>query len=93
MGGGTRRGLAAMLGCAALAAATQPNVLVVVLDDLGFGDVGYNNPEMASATPTIDRLAAAGVKLDKQQNVAKPSGLSGPNFSKAFAKPNCAVVL
>lgn len=54
-----------MLGCAALAAATQPNVLVVVLDDLGFGDVGYNNPEMASATPTIDRLAAAGVKLDQ----------------------------
>ena len=56
---------AVLLGVAALALASQPNVLVVLLDDLGYGDIGYNNPEMAMATPTLDRLANAGVRLEQ----------------------------
>ena len=56
---------AVLHSAAGLALASQPNLLVVVLDDLGYGDIGYNNPEMAMATPTIDRLANAGVRLDQ----------------------------
>lgn len=41
-------------------------VLVTIIDDLGFGDVGYNNPnEMNNATPTLNRLCAQGVNLQK----------------------------
>ena len=41
----------------------QPNVVLFVADDLGWGDVGYNGSEIR--TPHIDRLAAEGVKLDR----------------------------
>ena len=36
--------------------AAQPNVIVIVADDLGFGDVGYNGSDIQ--TPNLDRLAA-----------------------------------
>ncbi len=38
-----------------------PNVLVIVLDDVGFGQLGCYGSDIA--TPTIDRLAAEGVRL------------------------------
>lgn len=39
-------------------------IVLTVIDDLGFGDVGYNNPdEMRAATPTMNRLSQEGVKL------------------------------
>jgi len=39
-----------------------PNVLFILADDLGYGDLGsYGNAEIA--TPNLDRLAAEGVKL------------------------------
>ena len=43
--------------------ATQPNIIIVLTDDLGWKDVGYNDSEVQ--TPTIDRLAASGVKLKR----------------------------
>ncbi len=42
--------------------ATPPNVILIVTDDMGWGDVGYHNPEIN--TPTIDRLASEGLELD-----------------------------
>lgn len=41
----------------------KPNILIMVADDLGFGDVGFNGGTTAS-TPNLDRLAADGVKLN-----------------------------
>ena len=60
-----RIALAAMLGLAAWTAAGQerPNILLIMADDLGWGDVGYNGAEIR--TPTIDRLAAEGIRLDR----------------------------
>ena len=57
--------LAAALGLAAWTATGQerPNILLIMADDLGWGDVGYNGAEIS--TPTIDRLAAEGVRLDR----------------------------
>ena len=40
----------------------RPNVLVILTDDQGWGDIGYNNPE-AVHTPHLDRLAAGGARL------------------------------
>jgi arylsulfatase A-like enzyme len=45
------------------AASARPNVVLIVSDDHGFGDVGWRNP--AVETPHLDRLAAEGVRLDR----------------------------
>lgn len=40
----------------------RPNIVVILCDDLGYGDVGLFNPERGKiATPHIDRLAAEGM--------------------------------
>lgn len=42
----------------------KPNVVVILADDLGFGDVRCNNPERGKiATPRIDRLASEGMRF------------------------------
>lgn len=41
--------------------AEQPNIVLLVADDMGWKDVGYNGSEIN--TPTLDRLAANGVEL------------------------------
>ena len=41
---------------------SRPNVLMFIMDDLGYGDIGsYGAPD--AKTPNIDRLAREGVKL------------------------------
>jgi arylsulfatase A len=39
------------------------NIVFILCDDLGYGDVKCNNPEGKIATPSIDRLAAAGMRF------------------------------
>ncbi|MBL9091281.1 MAG: sulfatase-like hydrolase/transferase, partial [Planctomycetaceae bacterium] len=41
--------------------AKNPNIIVVLCDDLGFGDLRCLNPEGKIATPNFDRLASEGV--------------------------------
>lgn len=41
----------------------QPNFLVIVSDNQGWNDIGYNGSEIR--TPHLDRLAAEGVQLDQ----------------------------
>lgn len=43
-------------------ATSKPNLLVIVADDLGYADVGFNGGKTI-ATPNLDRLAATGVRL------------------------------
>jgi arylsulfatase A len=52
-----------LLGAAALTAAERkPNLIVVMADDLGYGDVSaYGNTSFQ--TPNIDRLAAEGIRF------------------------------
>lgn len=65
----------AMLAIGALAAATadrtsaaarpgpKPNIVVILCDDLGYGDVKCNNPQGKIDTRHMDRLAAAGMRF------------------------------
>lgn len=41
----------------------RPNIVVIMTDDHGWGDTGYNG-NLEVKTPNIDRLAAAGVRFD-----------------------------
>jgi arylsulfatase A len=47
-----------------LHAATSPNIVVILADDLGYGDVQCNNRDRGKIpTPNIDRLASEGMRF------------------------------
>jgi arylsulfatase B len=45
-------------------AEARPNVVIFLADDLGWADVGFHGEEVIE-TPSLDRLAAEGVQLDR----------------------------
>ena len=55
--------------CAVLAlaacslAAETPNIVLILADDLGYGDVSAYNPGSKAPTPNIDRLANEGIRF------------------------------
>ena len=44
-------------------AATHPNILVILVDDMGYGDPHCFNPKSKIPTPNIDSLASAGMRF------------------------------
>ena len=56
--------LAALTGKNVLSQAAFPNVILMMADDLGWGDVAYNgHPDIL--TPNLDSMAAAGIRFDR----------------------------
>ena len=53
-----------LCGVSSLAAESAPNIILIVADDLGWGDVGFNGRTEWS-TPNLDRLARQGVVLKR----------------------------
>lgn len=50
--------------CIAMPAmAEKPNFLFILVDDLGYMDIGANNPNCFYETPNIDRLATEGMRF------------------------------
>ncbi len=45
------------------AATNQPNILFILADDLGYGDIGCYNPEAKAPTPHLDALARQGMRF------------------------------
>ncbi|MEM9185106.1 MAG: sulfatase-like hydrolase/transferase [Planctomycetota bacterium] len=56
------------------AAAQQPNVILIMIDDAGYGDVAYQGAEFA--TPNIDSIAANGVRFSNAHVSAPQCGPS-----------------
>ncbi len=50
-----------LLASSAFAAAVKPNIVYILCDDLGYGDVRCLNPQGKIATPNMDRLGTAGM--------------------------------
>ena len=44
-------------------AVTKPNILFIVIDDLGWNDTSYKGSDIQ--TPTIDRFAKEGIRLQQ----------------------------
>lgn len=41
----------------------SPNIVLILADDLGYGDPGCNNPESKIPMPNVDRIAARGIRF------------------------------
>lgn len=61
----------ALISCAAARAAPaeKPNIIVILVDDMGFSDVGCYGGEIP--TPNIDRLAAGGLRFTQFYNTGR----------------------
>src|SRR5437870_5794028 len=63
--------LGCLVGLSPAGAAERPNIVVVLVDDLGFSDIGCYGGEVP--TPNLDRLAAQGVRFTQGYNAARCS--------------------
>lgn len=54
---------------APMQAAERPNIVVIIADDMGYGDIGCYGSEIP--TPTLDRLAKGGVRFTQFYNTAR----------------------
>ncbi|MCP5537875.1 MAG: arylsulfatase [Akkermansiaceae bacterium] len=61
---------------AATAMAEKPNIVLILTDDLGYGDVTHLNPESKVQTPHMDALANQGVYFTDAHS---PSALCSPS--------------
>ena len=88
--------LAASCGAATEAAARKPNIIFILADDLGYGDIGAFGQKLIR-TPNLDRLAAEGLRFTQHysgNNVCAPSRcvlMTGKHPGHAFIRDNRAM--
>ena len=78
-----------------VADASRPNVLLILADDLGYGDVGCFNAESKVPTPRLDRLAREGMRFTDAHSpatVCTPTRYSLLTGQMAFRVPRGATV-
>ncbi|MEM1224193.1 MAG: arylsulfatase [Planctomycetota bacterium] len=83
--------LCSTLRLALAAEPAPPNIVLVLADDLGFGDVGCYNPASKIPTPNIDHLAMSGMRFTDAHSpctVCTPTRYSLLTGQMAFRVPN-----
>ena len=66
------------------ATATPPNIVIILTDDLGYGDPGCYNPDSKIPTPNIDRLATEGMRFtDAHAPATRRWSISSSRSSRA----------
>ncbi len=73
----------------------KPNIVFVLADDLGFGDVGCYNSESRIPTPNLDRLATQGMRFTDAHSpctVCTPTRYSLMTGQMAFRVPRGGTV-
>ena len=64
------------------AATSKPNIVVILADDMGFGELSCLNPDKGKiATPQLDRIAVSGMTFTDGHSV---SGVSPRNETTPF---------
>ncbi|MCO8121278.1 arylsulfatase [Stieleria sp. TO1_6] len=69
----------------------HPNIVFVLADDLGYGDIGCYNPDSNIPTPHLDRLASQGIRFTDAHSpctVCTPTRYSLMTGQMAFRIPN-----
>jgi arylsulfatase A-like enzyme len=54
---------------------SQPNIVLILADDFGWGDASCNRPDSKIKTPAIDRIAEEGIRFT---NAHSPSAVCAP---------------
>jgi arylsulfatase A len=54
----------------------RPNIVILYADDMGYGDLGVNNPASKIPTPHLDRLASQGMRFTDAHS---SSGICSPS--------------
>lgn len=78
---------------ATLATAPKPNIIYIMADDLGYGDLGCYGQKLIP-TPNIDRLAAQGIKMTRSYSASpvcaptRCSLLTGKHQGHAWIRGN-----
>lgn len=81
--------------CGFSRAADKPNILLILADDLGYGDVRCYNDQSKIATPHLDRLAREGMRFTDAHSpatVCTPTRYSLMTGQMAFRVPNGGTV-
>jgi arylsulfatase A-like enzyme len=76
------------------AAPAKPNIVFILCDDLGYGDVRCLNPQGKIATPNMDRIATGGMKFTDAHSssaVCTPTRYSIQTGRMAFRTGNRSV--
>jgi arylsulfatase A len=74
---------------------TKPNMVLILADDLGYGDVACYNDQAKVPTPNLDRLAREGMRLTDAHSpatVCTPTRYSLMTGQMAFRVPNGGTV-
>ncbi|CAB1114709.1 unnamed protein product [Ectocarpus sp. CCAP 1310/34] len=60
----------------------QPNVIFILIDDVGTNDIGYQSTDLWELTPFMDSLSSEGVRLTKYytNQLCTPSRVSRPTL-------------
>ncbi|GHE33946.1 arylsulfatase [Sphingobacterium griseoflavum] len=88
--------IASIFLASSVAAQQQPNIILILADDLGYGDIGVNGQQLIR-TPNIDRLAAEGLLFEQfytGTSVCAPSRsalISGQHTGHTFIRGNLSV--
>ncbi len=54
----------------------KPNIIYILADDMGYGDIGCNNPDSKISTPNLDCLAQQGMRFT---DAHAPSSVCSPS--------------
>ena len=50
---------------------TKPNIIYILADDMGYGDLGANNPDSRIPTPNLDHMAVGGMRFTDARGVQR----------------------
>ena len=70
----------------AITPTARPNIVFILADDLGYGDLGCQNPASRLQTPRLDRLASQGMRFT---DAHAPSALCTPSRYSILTGQHC----